>query len=84
MTKQTVLRKQNPEAFKAQKRRNMWLALALIAFVVLMGVGTAIRISEGAGVNACEGSLYWDLRSNSCVEAKPEPVLDAIGDGRPD
>lgn len=37
----------NPEAIlKAQKRRNAWLALALVAFVVVVGVSTALRIQE--------------------------------------
>ncbi len=31
---------------KAQKRRNAWLALSLVAFVVIVGVTTAIRIQE--------------------------------------
>ncbi|MEL7057881.1 MAG: hypothetical protein AAGL09_16240 [Pseudomonadota bacterium] len=31
---------------KAQKRRNAWLAVALVAFVVIVGVTTAIRIQE--------------------------------------
>lgn len=31
---------------KAQKRRNLWLALALVAFVVTVGVTTAVRIQE--------------------------------------
>lgn len=38
-----------PEAslqLKAQKRRNLWLALALVAFVVTVGVTTAVRIQE--------------------------------------
>ena len=30
----------------AQKRRNLWLALALVAFVVIVGVSTAVRIQE--------------------------------------
>lgn len=30
----------------AQKRRNVWLAWALVAFVVIVGVTTAIRIQE--------------------------------------
>ena len=30
----------------AQKRRNVWLALALVAFVVIVGVTTAVRIQE--------------------------------------
>ena len=32
------------EAIKAQKRRNMWLGLALVAFVALVGVTTAFRL----------------------------------------
>ncbi|MEO1554579.1 MAG: hypothetical protein AAFR82_11675 [Pseudomonadota bacterium] len=31
---------------KAQKRRNAWLAIALVAFVVVVGVSTAVRIQE--------------------------------------
>ncbi|MEL7541935.1 MAG: hypothetical protein AAGJ51_13620, partial [Pseudomonadota bacterium] len=31
---------------KAQKRRNAWLAMALVAFVIVVGVTTAIRIQE--------------------------------------
>ncbi len=31
---------------KAQKRRNVWLAWALVAFVVIVGVSTAIRIQQ--------------------------------------
>lgn len=35
------------EAFlKAQKRRNMWLGWALFAFVVIVGVTTAIRLKQ--------------------------------------
>ena len=30
----------------AQKRRNVWLAWALVAFVVIVGVTTAVRIQE--------------------------------------
>jgi len=81
MSKQRLLHEAHPEAFKAQKRRNLWLGAVLLVFVILMGVGTAIRIQEGAGINACEGALYWDMRSNSCVEAAPEPDLDTISSG---
>jgi uncharacterized protein HemX len=31
---------------KAQKRRNAWLACALLAFVVIVGVSTALRIQQ--------------------------------------
>ncbi|WP_300378640.1 hypothetical protein [Henriciella sp.] len=35
-------------ARKAQKRRNVWLALALVAFVVLVILTTIIKLSGGA------------------------------------
>lgn len=35
------------EARRAQKRRNLWLALALIAFVVLVAVTTMLRLGGG-------------------------------------
>ena len=31
---------------KAQKRRNVWLAFALVGFVVIVGVSSAVRILE--------------------------------------
>jgi len=36
----------SPEDIAAQKKRNIWLALALIAFVALVGLTSAIRISN--------------------------------------
>ena len=36
----------SPEQRAAQKKRNVWLALALVTFVVLVGVTTVIRIQE--------------------------------------
>lgn len=50
----------NPHAVAARKGRNMWLGLALLGFVVLMGVGTALRISQGAGTKPGQ-SLYWNM-----------------------
>lgn len=34
-------------ARKAQKRRNLWLALALLAFVVLVVMTTMIKLGTG-------------------------------------
>ena len=34
------------EEIAAQKKRNIWLALALVAFVALVGITSAIRISQ--------------------------------------
>ena len=47
MTETTQVETPDPGAIlKAQKRRNAWLALALVAFVVIVGVSTALRIQE--------------------------------------
>ena len=64
----------DPLAVKARNRRNIWLGLALFAFVVLMGVGTAIRISQGAGTKPCE-ALYWEPTKKECMDT---PVLGPI------
>ena len=55
------------EAIRARNRRNIWMALALLGFVVLMGVGTAIRIKEGAGTQPCQ-ALYWDPIKEECID----------------
>lgn len=39
------------EALKARKRRNLWLGLALAAFVVLVTVTTIIRLHGALGVS---------------------------------
>jgi len=39
------------EAFKARKRRNLWLGLALAGFVVLVMVTTIIRLGTAAGIS---------------------------------
>ncbi|MEO0982175.1 MAG: hypothetical protein AAFX03_05935 [Pseudomonadota bacterium] len=49
----------DPEALKAQKRRNVWLALALFGFVILLGAVTMLRLGEAA--TDPEGGLYWSL-----------------------
>lgn len=47
MSDQTPVPEIDPELrLKAQKRRNVWLALSLVAFVVIVGVSTAVRIQE--------------------------------------
>ena len=71
----------DPRLASAQKRRNMWLGIALLGFVVLMGVGTAIRISQGAGTEPCNG-LYWEPVKKECMEPDM-PNLDAIGKAEP-
>ncbi|MEO1475737.1 MAG: hypothetical protein AAFS13_05090 [Pseudomonadota bacterium] len=34
------------ERLAAQKKRNVWLAIALFAFVILVGLVSAIRLAE--------------------------------------
>lgn len=59
------------QALKARKRRNIWLALALFAFVILVGVTTMIRLGD-ADLGA-DGGLYW--RNDPQSESAPMPEL---------
>ncbi len=46
-----------PDELAARNRRNVWLALALVAFVLIVGAVTVIRISEtGMGPDQ---EFYW-------------------------
>ena len=60
----------DPEARAAQKRRNLWLGLALLAFVILVGVTTMVRLSASDGFR--EG-FYYNMGSSNGGEAKPLP-----------
>ena len=63
MNEQTSQPDLDPELrIKAQKRRNAWLALALVAFVVTVGVTTAVRIQEAdfSGSDRLYFSGYMD------------------------
>ena len=42
----------------AQKRRNLWLGLALLAFVLLVGLTTIIRLSGSEGNQA---EFYYNM-----------------------
>ncbi|MDJ0920650.1 MAG: hypothetical protein QNI84_05950 [Henriciella sp.] len=46
------------EQLMAQKRRNRWLAFALVTFVVVVGTTTAIRL-QNVDLSKSEG-LYFD------------------------
>lgn len=39
-----------PEELKARKRRNLWLGLALFAFVIAVLAITMIRLGQGTGM----------------------------------
>ncbi|MEL7232474.1 MAG: hypothetical protein AAGJ85_08190 [Pseudomonadota bacterium] len=54
-----------PEELGAQKRRNVWLALMLVAFLVLAFVITITRIRDG---------IYWSMPDHSSdVVSMPDP-----------
>lgn len=59
----------SPEALKAQKKRNLWLALGLVVFVILVGTMTAIRIGD-ANLSK-DGGFYFT--------GSMEPVEDGQG-----
>ncbi len=64
------------DALAAQKRRNAWLALALVGFVILVGITTAIRIqatdfSKNEGFYF-SGSLEQETRTPPPELAPPE------------
>lgn len=56
----------------AQKRRNFWLALALFAFVVIVGVTTMIRLGDSD--LGPDGGLYWSNPPEKREQA-PMPTL---------
>ncbi len=49
----------SPEEQAARKRRNLWLALALVGFVLAVGAVTVVRLSQtGMGPDQ---ELYWHI-----------------------
>lgn len=65
---------------QAQKRRNAWLALALVAFVVIVGVTTAIRIQETdfSGGDRLYFSGYLDEAAKDKANREAEARADAL------
>ena len=65
---------------KAQKRRNAWLALALVGFVVIVGVSTAIRIQETdfTGGDRLYFSGYLDEAEKEQADRDAEARYDAM------
>ncbi|MCR9196949.1 MAG: hypothetical protein NXH88_19605 [Hyphomonas sp.] len=84
------------DILKAQKRRNVWLAWALVAFVIIVGVTTAIRIQQTdfSGGDRLYFSGYLDeaekdKRDREAIERAraaqaeldaPEPVVEEAED----
>ena len=49
----------------AQKKRNIWLAFALLGFLVLVFITTIVRIRDG---------IYWRMPEHSSdVTSRPDP-----------
>ena len=63
---------------KAQKRRNAWLALALFAFVIIVGATTMIRLGD-ADLGP-DGGLYW---RNDPETPQPSPPPDLPSEFQP-
>jgi hypothetical protein len=65
---------------KAQKRRNAWLAIALVGFVVIVGVSTAIRIQETdfTGGDRLYFSGYLDEAEKEQADRDAEARYDAM------
>lgn len=64
---------------KAQKRRNAWLALALVAFVVIVGVSTALRIQETdfSGGDRIYFSGYMDEAASEKADREAQARIEA-------
>ena len=59
-----------PEELRARKRRNVWIALALVAFIVLVFATTVIRLQqnqadERALRDAVEGAPLCNRRART-------------------
>ena len=54
----------------AQKRRNLWLGLALLGFVFLVGLTTFVRLS---GSEDNQGNFYYNMNQTGQEEAPELP-----------
>lgn len=65
---------------KAQKRRNVWLAWALVAFVVIVGVTTAIRIQQTdfSGGDRLYFSGYMDEAAKEKADREAQARVEAL------
>ena len=62
------------EALKAQKKRNMWLGLALAAFVVIVGLITFVRLSES---DLSQGGFYYSVDAENEGDGTLPPGMSA-------
>lgn len=65
---------------KAQKRRNVWLAWALVAFVVIVGVTTAVRIQQTdfSGGDRLYFSGYMDEAAKEKADREAQARVEAL------
>lgn len=65
---------------KAQKRRNLWLAIALVAFVAIVGVSTALRIQETdfSGGDRLYFTGYLDEAAKDEADRRAEARADEL------
>lgn len=65
---------------KAQKRRNVWLAWALVAFVLIVGVSTAVRIQQTdfSGGDRLYFSGYMDEAAKEKADREAQARVDAL------
>lgn len=66
--------------YNAQKRRNVWLAFGLVAFVIIVGVTTAIRIQETDFANG--DRLYFSGYMNEAAKEKSDREARARAEAR--
>ena len=70
-----------PEAVAARKKRNLWLGLALLGFVVLVAITTMIRL---ANANLSEGAgFYYSNSGGSARELRRAPQHQGIHQALP-
>lgn len=85
---------------KAQKRRNAWLACALLAFVVIVGVSTALRIQQAdfssgdrlyfsgymdeAASEKADREAQQRIAERQAAEAAAQEIADAENEGASD
>ncbi len=77
------MHQRSAEELAAQKSRNRWLALALVAFVVLVGATTIIRLGASVGEDCSRfymGGGVKDIQEQERCE-KQKALREAQGGG---
>ncbi|MEM6535266.1 MAG: hypothetical protein AAF613_06455 [Pseudomonadota bacterium] len=72
MTGEFEIKPRTPEELAAQKNRNVWLAISLLVFVILVGVTTTMRL-QTADLSP-EGGFYFDGSMETGASPLSEPA----------